>query len=133
MIRRSSVFTVLVMIGLLVFSAMAIAAPKKYNEAPMLAEKVAAGLLPPVEERLPENPMVIKPLHGVGQYGGTWVRFESSPTWGALRMIMYGHSPIRWVDDALGIEGNWVESWESNEDATSDSTSVRARGLTVFR
>ncbi|NLV92127.1 MAG: ABC transporter substrate-binding protein [Firmicutes bacterium] len=125
MIRRSSVFTVLVMIGLLVFSAMAIAAPKKYNEAPMLAEKVAAGLLPPVEERLPENPMVIKPLHGVGQYGGTWVRFESSPTWGALRMIMYGHSPIRWVDDALGIEGNWVESWESNEDATEWTLNIR--------
>mgnify|MGYP000867551367 CR=1 FL=1 len=34
-------------------------APAAYKEAPQLAEKVAAGELPPVEERLPENPMVI--------------------------------------------------------------------------
>ena len=32
-----------------------------YNEAPMLAENVQAGLLPPVEERLPENPLVLEP------------------------------------------------------------------------
>ena len=28
----------------------------EYIEAPMLAERVQAGQLPPVEERLPENP-----------------------------------------------------------------------------
>jgi len=50
-----------------VTSAMAI----KYNEAPMLRVRVAAGELPPVEERLPEEPLVIKPIEEVGQYGGT--------------------------------------------------------------
>ena len=30
----------------------------KYNEAPMLAELVAAGELPPVDERLPDDPKV---------------------------------------------------------------------------
>ncbi|HSJ59119.1 MAG TPA: hypothetical protein VLC95_18160, partial [Anaerolineae bacterium] len=30
----------------------------EYNEAPMLAELVAAGELPPVDERLPEEPLV---------------------------------------------------------------------------
>ena len=29
-----------------------------YNEAPMLAQRVEAGELPPVEERLPENPRI---------------------------------------------------------------------------
>ncbi len=43
----------------------------KYNEAPMLRIKVAAGELPPVEERLPEEPLVIDPLEEIGQYGGT--------------------------------------------------------------
>lgn len=38
----------------------------KYNEAPMLAELVKAGQLPPVEERLPEEPWVIQPLESVG-------------------------------------------------------------------
>jgi len=44
---------------------------EKFNEAPMLRTKVAAGELPPVEERLPEEPKVIKPLEEIGQYGGT--------------------------------------------------------------
>jgi len=42
-----------------------------YNEAPMLRVKVAAGELPPVEKRLPEEPVIIEPLEEIGQYGGT--------------------------------------------------------------
>ena len=45
-----------------------------YNEAPMLAEKVAAGELPPVAERLPDNPRVVEPNDSVGVYGGIWHR-----------------------------------------------------------
>jgi len=53
---------------------------KKYNEAPMLAELVKQGKLPPVEERLPEEPFVVGPgvlvdkndlpNWEVGKYGG---------------------------------------------------------------
>ena len=32
----------------------------KYKEAPMLAELVKAGKLPPVDQRLPENPLVVE-------------------------------------------------------------------------
>ena len=51
----------------------------QYNEAPMLAEMVANGEIPPVDERLPPNPMVIEPLNEVGQYGGTWRRIGVGP------------------------------------------------------
>src|SRR5258708_23011597 len=44
--------------------------PKKFGEAPALTELVKAGKLPPVEQRLPQEPMVIKPLRSVGKYGG---------------------------------------------------------------
>ncbi len=44
--------------------------PTSFNEAPMLAEMVAAGELPPVEERLPREPLVLQPLHEIGEYGG---------------------------------------------------------------
>jgi len=44
---------------------------EKFHEAPMLRVKVAAGELPPVEERLPEEPIVVEPLEKIGQYGGT--------------------------------------------------------------
>jgi len=45
----------------------------KFNEAPMLKTKVAAGELPPVEERLPEREdiRVIVPVNQPGKYGGT--------------------------------------------------------------
>ena len=57
----------------------------KYNEAPMLAALVAAGELPPVDERLPVEPKVIVPFEMVGRYGGTITTFnpDSSP-WGDL-------------------------------------------------
>ncbi|MBN1431079.1 MAG: ABC transporter substrate-binding protein [Anaerolineae bacterium] len=55
--------------------------PTKFSEAPTLATLVAAGTLPPVEDRLPdpEDLMVIKPLHEIGQYGGTWRRAFTGP------------------------------------------------------
>jgi peptide/nickel transport system substrate-binding protein len=57
----------------------------KYSESPMLAERVAAGELPPVDERLPENPRVMElPWTTVGTYGGQLrVPFGGdSPFWG---------------------------------------------------
>ena len=42
----------------------------EFKEAPMLARLVAAGELPPVDERLPDNPFVVGP----GVLNGTqWV------------------------------------------------------------
>lgn len=42
----------------------------KGKEAPALAELVKKGDLPPVEERLPKEPMVLEPIDDIGQYGG---------------------------------------------------------------
>lgn len=41
-----------------------------YAEAPELAEAVAKGDLPPVADRLPLEPIVIKPEEAIGKYGG---------------------------------------------------------------
>ena len=43
---------------------------RAFKEAPMLAERVGRGELPPVAERLPENPLVIVPVEEIGMYGG---------------------------------------------------------------
>ena len=42
-----------------------------FGEAPMLAVMVAGGELPPVEERISEEPLVINPFDEIGSYGGT--------------------------------------------------------------
>jgi peptide/nickel transport system substrate-binding protein len=47
-------------------------APKALKEAPQLAAMVKAGKLPPVAERVGQDPLVIKPLHEIGKYGGSW-------------------------------------------------------------
>src|SRR2546429_9099335 len=46
--------------------------PKRFKEAPQLAALVKAGKLPPVQERVSQDPLVIKPVHEIGKYGGTW-------------------------------------------------------------
>ncbi len=55
------------------------ARPAKLSEAPMLAERVKAGTLPPVEQRVPDEPLVIKPVHEIGRYGGIWRRGFTGP------------------------------------------------------
>ena len=52
--------------------ATAMTAPGQFSEAPMLAAMVAAGELPPLEERIAVEPVVQEMLaDGVGKYGGT--------------------------------------------------------------
>jgi len=87
-------------------------AEMQYNEAPMLAEKVAKGELPPVEERLPENPLVIEPVEGIGQYGGTWHKIDHRILCDAkisqkrVREIS-SVSSIRSISRKMGSDSTW--------------------------
>ena len=87
------------------------------KEAPMLADMVAAGTLPALEERLPKTPLTLNPVNTIGKYGG---RFKMAHWWhqGGAAAGMYGHSALRWVDDGLGVAPGHCESWESNADAS---------------
>ncbi len=55
--------------------------PKRFAEAPVLADLVKAGSLPALEKRLPgaEDVMVVKPLKEIGKYGGAWRRGFTGP------------------------------------------------------
>ena len=89
------------------------------KEAPQLAEMVAAGDLPPLEERLPVNPVVVEPVESVGQYGGIWrsgLRGGSDNAW-IFRTIANEHL-TRWERDWTGVRPNVAESWEINDDST---------------
>ncbi|MYC97443.1 MAG: ABC transporter substrate-binding protein [Caldilineaceae bacterium SB0661_bin_32] len=94
------------------------AAPtSQYSEAPMLADMVAAGDLPPVDERLPVNPMVMPVAEENGNYGGTFRRgFKGvSDRWGPTKMQDRG---LSWYDQNLNMQPRMAESWEINEDAS---------------
>ena len=60
-----------------------------WGEAPMLADQVAAGELPPLEERLPAQPVVVQPLEAIGEYGGELAGPTTNPVccgWDVLEM-----------------------------------------------
>jgi peptide/nickel transport system substrate-binding protein len=93
-------------------------AVSEYNEAPMLAEMVAAGELPPVDERLPQEPLVITPAEEIGQYGGTWHRAAVGP--GDVRTpdrLMYDNL-IRWNKEGSDFVPNVAKSWDVSDDGT---------------
>lgn len=79
---------VLVLAMLMAFAATALAdvtyedavleVPETFQEAPMLAEKVESGELPPVEERLPSEPLVLQTAESIGEYGGTLYEYAPS-------------------------------------------------------
>ncbi|MDQ7781958.1 MAG: ABC transporter substrate-binding protein [Desulfomonilaceae bacterium] len=84
---------------------------RAFSEAPMLAEKVKEGKLPPVEKRLPSSPVVVKPLERPGEYGGMWRRAYTglSDLVGARRLV---YDPlVRWSPD-YKILPNLAEKWD---------------------
>lgn len=100
-----------------------------YAEAPMLAERVSAGTLPPVEERLPASAMVVTPHAEVGSYGGTWraTMFGASDHWWLIKTIAY--EPLIRYDPATGtLIPNIAESFSANDTAT-EFTFVLREGL----
>ena len=92
------------------------AAPGQYNEAPMLADLVAAGELPPVDERLPINPLVMPVEEQIGNYGGTMRRgFRGvSDRWGPTKVQ---DRSLAWYDKSLNMQPRMAESWELSDDA----------------
>lgn len=95
-------------------------AEAQYKQAPMLD-----GMdLPPVEDRLPLNPLVLAPINAVGKYGG---RIRSFSSWlgGHWEESQYGHSPLRWIDDGLGIAPGMCDTWEANADNTEWTLHIR--------
>ncbi len=92
-----------------------VAAPA-YSEAPMLAELVAAGTLPPVAERLPVEPLVIEPFEEVGQYGGVWRRGFTGPSdYNNYVRVMYD-ALVRFSPDGSTVEPKIALGWESSAD-----------------
>ncbi|MGW5359233.1 ABC transporter substrate-binding protein [Actinopolymorpha pittospori] len=105
------------------------AVPADLREAPMLAARVKAGDLPALKQRLPGNPYVVPHRWlSPGKYGGNLLLNTPSTDDGSTKEFMYGHSPLRWLNDGLDIGPGLVESWEPNAD-TSEWTLHFRQGL----
>jgi len=101
-------------------------AQSQYKEAPALAELVKAGKLPPVEERLPVNPLVLQGVDETGKYGGRLRKFWPGAGWnGHFLEEQYGHSALRWIDDGLGIAPGMCDEWSTNADNSEWTVHIR--------
>ena len=92
-------------------------APSKYGEAPMLAALVEAGKLPAVDQRVSEEPMVVKAIEETGTYGGTWRRAWKGPAdFHAYGRLNYD-PVLRWPRDPKGpVEPGLATRWEYSPD-----------------
>jgi peptide/nickel transport system substrate-binding protein len=89
--------------------------PAKYNEAPMLAQLVKEGKLPPVEQRLPEEPLVYKPVHEIGKYGGTWRAGFTGPADGQnIDRIVHDHL-IYWDTAVTKVVPHIAKGWDISD------------------
>jgi peptide/nickel transport system substrate-binding protein len=96
------------------------------QQAPMLDPLVESGELPPLEERLPENPLVVEPVDSIGTYGGTWrsaLRGGLDNAWIA-RTVAYD-GLVRYNREWDEIVPNLAESWEVSEDSRTYTFKLR--------
>ena len=91
-----------------------------------MAELVKAGKLPPVEERVGPEPLVLKPIHEIGKYGGTWRRGFIGPNdiANATRAILHDRI-LYWNYDETDIVPNLAKSYEVSEDGRVTTIHLR--------
>ena len=117
--------------------AAEMAAPEgKYSQSPYLDEQVASGELPPVEDRLPTNPLVVVagvisevndlPDLEIGEYGGVMRFAHPDPDMNADLAIMLIENVLAAPGIGItGIYGNVVENYEVNHDNTVFTFNLR--------
>jgi len=90
----------------------------------MLAEKVQAGDLPPVDERLPQSPSVYPVPEMIGNYGGTIRRGFKGPSDRTGLYKMRHFSFVHFNPD-LSVRPDLVESWDVSPDAKTYTIYLR--------
>jgi peptide/nickel transport system substrate-binding protein len=104
--------------------------PETLHEAPQLAELVQQGKLPAVRERVGQDPLVIKPVHEIGKYGGIWRRGFSGPAdfWNGLRCCSGSDGLLYWEYTGNSPTPNIAKAWEVKDDGKTTVIHLR-RGM----
>lgn len=80
---------------------------------------VGNDALPPLAERLPEEPLVVAPYDEIGSYGGTLNVVANALEAGTSDVLSTRHvNLVRFSDDLATIVPNVAKGWEWNEDFT---------------
>jgi peptide/nickel transport system substrate-binding protein len=122
--RRAFIACVAAFAGAVTIPGFALA--QELKESPALPTEVENGALPPVAERLPDNPLVITPLEVPGEQGGDWN--HALVGGGSLSMLVryQGYEPlVRFNPEWTGVIPNVAASYEANPEATEYTFTLR--------
>ena len=98
--------------------------PKTFQESPVLAEKVEAGELPPVEERLPTEPLVLQPIDEIGTYSGpAYMAVTTSQE--AMSRLSASDKLLFWDKTGTKIVPGLAKSYEQSADGRSVTVHLR--------
>src|SRR5262249_46807807 len=91
--------------------------PRNFKEAPHVRAVVKAGKLPPVAERIGQDPLVIKPLHEIGKYGGTWRGGFTGPAdfWNGYRCCSGPDHLLFWDYTGNSVVPNLAKGYEMQD------------------
>ncbi|MYE80311.1 MAG: hypothetical protein F4X36_00375, partial [Gammaproteobacteria bacterium] len=106
--------------------------PDAWYEAPKTASEIGLTSfsgspflegrgLPPVEERLPDDPVVIQPYESIGKYGGK----ARITLWDSWQFFNWEHA-LTLSADMRNVLPNLAESWSLSEDGRVTTVKLRA-------
>jgi len=82
--------------------------------------------LPPVSERLPEEPLVVAPYDSIGRYGHTFNALSNASEAGTSDFLSIRHvNLVRYSDDLQTIVPNVAKDWKWNKDFTQLTMHLR--------
>jgi len=83
--------------------------------------------LPPVADRLPDEPLVIVPFASIGEYGGTFNALSNATESGTSDFLSVRHTTLfRYSTDLETIIPNVAKAWAWNDDFTQFTVTLRA-------
>jgi peptide/nickel transport system substrate-binding protein len=95
-------------------------------EPPLLADRVASGELPPLDERLPVSPVVVGGRDAIGVYGGEVRMIHFDPVWFTSNYDWFAECWLVYSDiDLKTVVPNVFESWEVSDDGTTWTLHMR--------
>ena len=101
-----------------------------FGESPLLAAQVAAGELPPVDQRLPAEPLVVRGFDGrAGSYGGVLTEYNVWDSAGNAPQLVWTRMPINGYWPLYEPYPAIIKSYEMTKDDGTEWVFVLREGL----